>query len=191
MQSRPDPQVPEDGVGPGPEEHERELIRRARSGDAGAFESLYRINVGRVYALCLRMSGESERAERLTQDAFVTAWVKLSTFRGEAAFGSWLHRLTVNVVLQERRSRLRRRERIEEAAAEADSPVTRGIGPGTRIDLERAIAGLPERARLVFVLHDVEGYRHEEIAEMLGTAVGTSKAQLHRARRLLREMMGR
>lgn len=191
MQSRPDPPVPEDGVGPGPEEQEKELIRRARSGDSGAFESLYRSNVGRVYALCLRMTGDSERAERLTQDAFVTAWVKLSTFRGEAAFGSWLHRLTVNVVLQDRRSRLRRRERIEEAAAEADSPVTRGVSPGTRIDLERAIAGLPERARLVFVLHDVEGYRHEEIAEMLGTAVGTSKAQLHRARRLLREMMGR
>ncbi len=181
MQSRPDPAAPD----------EARLVERARSGDTGAFESLYRSNVGRVYALCLRMSGDSERAERLTQDAFVTAWEKLSTFRGEAAFGSWLHRLTVNVVLQDRRSRLRRRERLERAATEAELPATGGIGPGTRIDLERAIAGLPKRARLVFILHDVEGYRHEEIAEMLGTAVGTSKAQLHRARRLLREMMGR
>lgn len=191
MQSKPDPRTPEPAADPNREAQEMRLVDGARSGDAGAFESLYRSSVGRVYALCLRMSGDRERADRLTQDVFVTAWEKLSTFRGDAAFGTWLHRLTVNVVLQDRRSRLRREERHLEAAAGTGPLVTRGIGPGTRIDLERAIAGLPERARHVFILHDVEGYRHEEIAEMLGTAVGTSKAQLHRARRLLREMMER
>jgi RNA polymerase sigma-70 factor (ECF subfamily) len=170
---------------------ERELAARAGGGDLLAFETLYRMSVGRVYALCLRLTGEKERAQRLTQDAFVRAWEKLPGFRGEAAFSSWLYRLTVNVVLQDQRSRRRRLARHQEAAAEIPPSPSTAPGLETRLDLEQAIARLPERARTVFLLHDVEGYRHEEIAEMTGTAVGTSKAQLHRARRLLREMLRR
>jgi RNA polymerase sigma factor (sigma-70 family) len=180
-----------EGGPPGPGPDEEELVNRARQGDLRAFEMLYRISVGRVYALCLRLTGDQELAQRLTQDAFVLAWEKLPGFRGEAAFHSWLHRLTVNVVLQDRRSNRRRLARQAEAVAESLSPQAPGPGPEVRIDLERAIARLPARARTVFLLHDVEGYRHEEIAELTGTAVGTSKAQLHRARRLLREMMRR
>ena len=166
------------------------LVRRARQGAAGAFEALYRANAGRVFALCLRMSGRRDVAEELAQEAFVRAWRNLGSFRGDSAFSTWLHRLTVNVVLGHHRSRIRRELRespsdVIEAAAEA-APASE---PGVAVDLERAIAGLPDGARTVFVLYDVEGYRHEEIGRLLGVAVGTSKAQLHRARRLLREAL--
>ncbi len=166
-----------------------ELVRRARQGDRRAFEALYRANVGRIYALCLRMSGERTRAEELCQGAFVRAWEKLDGFRGDAAFSTWLHRLAVNHVLGDRRSGLRRLARVvpvedPEAAATGRTPPA-GIG----LDLERAIATLPTGARLTFVLHDVEGYAHPEIAQLLGVTVGTSKAQLSRARKLLREVL--
>lgn len=165
------------------------LVERAQRGERGAFESLYREHVGRVHALCLRMSGERGRAEELTQDVFVRAWSRLGSFRGDAAFGTWMHRIAVNVVLQKRRSDRRREQRVEtREMLEHEAAVTRER-PAERMDLERAIAELPERAKAVFLLHDVHGYKHHEIADMMGIAVGTTKAQLHRARRLLREAL--
>ena len=165
------------------------LVESARRGERGAFESLYHEHVGRVHALCLRMCGDSGRAEELTQDVFVRAWNRLDSFRGDAAFGTWLHRIAVNAVLQKRRSDRRREQRVETREVfDHELPVTRER-PGERMDLERAIAGLPEGARAIFLLHDVQGYKHHEIADMMGIAVGTTKAQLHRARRLLREAL--
>ncbi len=171
---------------------EERWVERAQQGDVEAFEELYRRHVGRVYALCLRMCGEAQEAEEMAQEAFVRAWEKLASFRGQSAFGSWLHRLTVNVILARWRSRGRRREKIvaigDVAGFEAPSHRPE---PRLRVDLERAIATLPAGARTVFVLHDVEGYRHRDIAELTGLAVGTSKTQLHRARRLLREALAK
>ena len=169
-----------------------EVVRRAQEGDVAAFEQLYRDNVNRVYALCLRISADPAKAEELTQDVFVRAWQRLGSFKGKSAFSTWLHRLAVNVVLGERRSEGIRVARVfgtdDLSIYETGGKVP---DPGDRMDLERAIAKLPPGARSVFVLHDVEGYKHEEIAEMHGSAVGTCKAQLHRARRLLREALGR
>jgi RNA polymerase sigma-70 factor (ECF subfamily) len=170
-------------------------IRAAQEGDTAAFEQLYRDNVGRVYALCLRMTADPGRAEELSQDVFLRAWNKLSSFRGDAAFSTWLHRLAVNVVLADRRSQGKRWAKLVmtddmapfgDAESSSEAP-----GSGLGMDLEQAISSLPEGARTVFVLHAIEGYQHDEIAEMTGTAVGTSKAQLHRARRLLREVLER
>jgi RNA polymerase sigma-70 factor (ECF subfamily) len=169
-----------------------DMVERARAGDRAAFDTLYAQHVGRVYAVCLRMSGDRATAERLTQDAFVRAWQRLGTFRGDAAFGSWLHRLAVNVVLMDGRAESRRRAHIDPLAD--TSLLARSSDNGateTRLDLERAIATLPPGARAVLVLHDVEGYRQQEIADTMGIAVGTVKAQLHRARRLLRERLER
>lgn len=169
---------------------ERELVRRAQGGDVAAFEQLYRDNVRRVFALSMRMCGDATRAEELTQDAFVRAWQRLPDFRGESAFSSWMHPLVVNLALTQRRSRLRYEARVQ--STDDLQAFDHGQGtpePAAAVDLERALATLPPGARAAFVLHDVEGYRHEEIAQMTGTAVGTSKAQLHRARRLLREAL--
>ena len=165
-----------------------DLVRRAQAGDRAAFQRLYEDHVGRVYALCVRLTGDPEDAMERTQDVFVRAWGKLNSFRGEAAFATWLHRLAVNVVLMDRRSAGRRERRTDAAAVlgPRSEPAPRA---GLAVDLERAIAALPPGARSVFVLYDVEGYRHEEIAEMTGIAAGTSKAQLHRARKLLREAL--
>ena len=165
-----------------------DLVRRAQAGDRSAFRRLYEDHVGRVYAVCLRLTGDPEEAMDRTQDAFVQAWSQLGSFRGEAAFPTWLHRLAVNVVLTDRRSEGRRARRVE-AAAESGPRAQRAPRVGLGVDLERAIARLPPGARAVFVLYDVEGYCHQEIAEMNGIATGTSKAQLHRARRLLREAL--
>jgi RNA polymerase sigma-70 factor (ECF subfamily) len=167
-----------------------ELVRAACSGDLGAFERLYRSSVGLVYALCWRMSGDAARAEELTQDVFVRAWQKLATFRGESAFATWLTRLAVNVVLSERRDRGRRDGRLTPVDdLEALAPPTPQSPPGSALDLERAIAKLPEQARRVFVLHDVQGWGHAEIARATGLAIGTCKSHLHRARALLREVL--
>ena len=166
----------------------------AAAGDRAAFERLYRTHVNRVFSVCARMVGDRGRAEELTQDVFVRAWSKLSLYRGESAFSTWLHRLAVNVVLNERKSEGRSRSRFGSEGDEMDElPHQRSLGapPGTRLDLEAAIGGLPRGARQVFVLHDVEGYKHEEIAAMLGITAGGSKAQLHRARMLLREALQR
>ncbi len=169
-----------------------DLVGRAQAGDEDAFAALYRTHVGRVHALCLRMAGDPHAATDLTQDVFVRAWEALPSFRGESALGSWLHRLAVNVFLGDQRTSTRRDKRVFIAAEPGllERP-QEGASPGLGMDLEQAIAALPERARLVFVLHDVEGYQHGEIAEMAGIATGTSKAQLFRARRLLRESLER
>jgi RNA polymerase sigma-70 factor (ECF subfamily) len=171
---------------------ERALVVRAQAGDIAAFEDLYRRHVSRVYGLCCRLAGDGLRAEELAQDVFVRAWQKIGTFRGDSAFSSWLHPLAVNTALSERRALRRRTARVFATDdLEAFDRPGRGSGRETGLDLERALATLPPGARAVFVLHDVEGYKHEEIAEMTGVATGTSKAQLHRARRLLREALGR
>lgn len=167
-----------------------DLVRRARTGDESAFEALYRAHAGRVHALCLRMTGDPAQARELTQDAFVRAWEKLDTFRGESAFGSWLHRLAVNVVLMDRRLAARRAEDTLPEETGAATPLHAGAPRhADRMDLEAAIRALPPMARQVLVLHELEGYEHAEIAGMLGIAEGTSKAHLFRARRILRETL--
>lgn len=160
-------------------------VALAASGDGRAFERLYRRHVARVHSLARRMIGPEE-ADDLAQDVFVRAWDKLRTFRGESAFGTWLHRLAVNVILARRRTIGIERGRYhddEQALADAAGPPET---PEAALDFEGAIGRLPEGARRVFVLHDVAGYKHEEIARMLGIVVGTSKSQLHHARMALR-----
>jgi RNA polymerase sigma-70 factor (ECF subfamily) len=160
-------------------------VALAQSGDPRAFERLYRAHVGRIHGLARRMMGP-EPAEEATQDAFVRAWEKLGSFRGEARFGTWLHRLAVNLFLSQRTQRGRDRQRFDGGDETLELRATRPVRPEIRLDFETAIGRLPEGARQIFVLHDVEGYKHEEIGDLLGIAVGTSKAQLHRARMLLR-----
>ena len=169
-----------------------DLVSRAQAGDHDAFASLYHSHVGRVHAVCLRLAGDAAAAAELTQDVFVRAWEALPAFRGESALGSWLHRLAVNVFLGTGAARAGGKSACSARRSRhyLERP-TDIVAPGLGMDLESAIAGLPERARLVFVLHDVEGYQHAEIAEMTGIATGTSKAQLFRARRLLREALER
>ncbi len=162
--------------------------KRAATGDEAAFERLYRRHVARIHTMVRRMAGP-DTADDITQDIFVRAWDKLATFRGESAFGTWLYRLGVNVVLSKRRSDKNDRTWIlddELAMASATQATTH---PATRMDLESAIARLPDGARKVFVLHDVEGWTHEEIAEQMGLVPGTSKSQLSRARAALRRML--
>jgi RNA polymerase sigma-70 factor (ECF subfamily) len=166
-------------------EAERPDWSLAAAGDAHAFERLYRAHVARVHSLARRMAGE-EAADDLTQEVFVRVWQKLWTFRGDAGFATWLHRLAVNHILS-RRAALRRAEAREGGRDD----LLDGIGgrmprPGLRLDFETAISRLPEGARQVFVLYDVEGYTHEEVAGLMGISIGTSKSQLHRARMLLR-----
>jgi RNA polymerase sigma-70 factor (ECF subfamily) len=171
-------------------------LAAARTGDPRAFERLYRAHVDRVFSLCVRMAGDRVIAEELTQDCFVRAWERLSSFRGESAFGTWLYRLAVNVVLNARKTAGRARKRFvtedgDDERSEPSGERESYQNPGTILDLEQAVAALPPGARRVFVLHDVQGYRHEEIAEMLGITSGGSKAQLHRARLLLRGALER
>lgn len=164
--------------------------RAAAQGDRQAFQRLYRQHVDRIYGAVYRLAGyDHARAEDLTQDAFVRAWQKLAEFRHESAFGTWLYRLAVNVALMDIRSRSAQPVGF---VGEDDLPDPGEVPfcAAEREELERAIAKLPPRARAVLVLHDVEGWRHEEIASELDMAVGTSKAQLHRARALLRRMLG-
>lgn len=164
-------------------------VQRAANGDHSAFERLYRGHVGRIYSLAVRMV-DDEHAEDLTQEIFIRAWRKLDTFRGQSQFGTWLHRLAVNHILS-RRSTLRKREARR---AGGDGLLSKVVAPrkrvsGAALDIEVALQRLPGRAREVFVLYDVEGYSHDEIAEALGVSVGTSKSQLHRARMLMREQL--
>jgi RNA polymerase sigma-70 factor (ECF subfamily) len=168
---------------------EREDIEAATSGDRRAFERLYRTHGQRVFALCLRMCGERTLAEELVQDVFVRAWQKLESFRGDAAFSTWLHRVAVNIVLSRRKQDGRVRDRTVADDEAVHAVAARAVSVGDRMDLEAAIATLPTGARRIFVLHDVEGYTHEEIGELLGITSGGSKAQLHRARLLLREVL--
>ncbi|NNG15917.1 MAG: RNA polymerase sigma factor [Gemmatimonadales bacterium] len=166
------------------------LVARVQSGDLDAFEPLYRGHVDRVYALCLRMVGHPERARELTQDVFVRCWERIGSFRGESAFGTWLHRVAVNLVLEQQRRERRREARVEvRADLEELSGGAITSTPGHRLDLEDAIRALPPKARQVFVLHDIEGYTHEEIAALTGSAPGTMRAHLHRARKQLMEIL--
>jgi len=163
---------------------ESRWVRLAQAADARAFEKLYRAHVDKVYGLCLRMTGNPSEAEDCTQDAFIQAWSKLSRFRGDSAFGTWMHRVAVNTVLGRMRKSRREQDRIR--AVSDVAPVQESIGDNAELrDLEQAINELPSGARHVFVLHAVYGYSHGETGDMLGIAEGTSKAQLSRARRLL------
>lgn len=166
---------------------ETEHVRRAQQGDVAAYEALYRMHISRIYALCLRMTGDRAGAEDCAQDAFISAWRKLAQFRGTSAFGTWMHRIAVNEVLTRKRRAGRERAHLELVDNEQEALRTerRSNPVEHRIDLEKAISSLPEGARHVFVLHSIYGYSHEEAANALGVAVGTCKAQLHRARKLL------
>lgn len=169
---------------------ETRLIEEAQRGDVNAFEKIYRSYSGRVYAICIRLSGNPGKAEDLTQDVFLRVWQRLDTFKGQSAFSSWLYRLTVNIAIDRIRWEQRRTKlEIGDEKLESIPAPERQSSPETRMSLDAAIATLPHGARVAFVLHDIEGYKHEEIAEMTGLAVGTSKAQLHRARKLLRRVL--
>lgn len=198
---------------------ERDLVGRAQDGDLAAFEALYHAYAGRVFALCLRLTGDRGEASNLLQDAFVRAWERLSSFRGEAALTTWLHRLTVNCFLEEARKTRRREARFEtQDLGQRQETTTHGRersalralntparpepslqhatpdvaqASDVRLDLAAALPQLPEGARRVFVLHDMYGYRHEEIASLLGIAAATVRVQLFRARRQLMEILNR
>jgi RNA polymerase sigma-70 factor, ECF subfamily len=171
-----------------------ELARAAAAGDSAAFENLYEQHHRRVYSLCLRMLGNVSQAEDLTQEVFLQVFKKIGSFRGDSAFTTWLHRLTVNQVLMHLR---RRGVKLEHTSEEGDftdvveTPLqsTRRISMVDRLALDKAISELPPGYRTVFVLHDVEGYEHEEISDLLGVTVGTSKSQLHKARMRLRRLL--
>jgi RNA polymerase sigma-70 factor, ECF subfamily len=179
--------------------NEAEAIRRARDGDRSVFEYLYRLHSRRVYAVCLRMVGNTAEAEDLTQEAFLLLLRKIHLFRGESAFSTWLHRLAVNLVLMRLRKKSPPIVSIEAASDPDDETGWPGIDMGApdvslegsidRINLARCIAELPAGYRAIFVLHDIQGYQHNEIAEILGRSVGDSKSQLHRARMRLRELL--
>lgn len=161
------------------------LVREARRGDLAAFERLYRAYVNRIYGLCLRMMANHSDAEDCTQNTFVSAWRRLEQFRGHSEFGTWLHRIAVNEVLMARR----RRSSVPDPSLEHEPPAN-AAEPGVAIDLETAVAGLPEQARHVFVLRAIYGYSHDEIAELLDVAGGTARAQYHFARRALMHKLG-
>ena len=163
-------------------------IRQAQRADQKAFEALYRLHIDKVYGLCLRMTGNVSEAEDCTQDAFVQAWNKMGKFRGDSAFATWLHRIAVNTVLGRIRKSKREQDRIQAVADTSPSPLSTA-DTGELRDLSEAIDRLPAGARHVFVLHAVYGYSHNEAGDMLGIAAGTSKAQLHRARRLLTQQL--
>ena len=176
---------------------EAEAIERAKQGDGEAFEILYNLHKRRVYSLCLRMTANTAEAEDLTQEAFLQLFRKISTFRGESAFSTWLHRMAVNVVLM----RLRKKglpvvsleetmETDDESARKEPGALDPSLaGSIDRLQLQRAVGDLPPGYRMVFLLHDVEGYEHNEIAEMAGCSIGNSKSQLHKARVKLRDLL--
>jgi RNA polymerase sigma-70 factor (ECF subfamily) len=167
---------------------ERALIKRAQRSDARAFEALYRLHVNKVYGICLRMTGNPSEAEDCAQEAFIQAWTKLGKFRGDSAFSTWLHRIAVNSVLGRMRKSKREQDRILAVSENAPPPVATA-DEGELRDLSEAVDRLPAGARHVFVLHAVYGYSHDETGKMLGIASGTSKAQLHRAKRLLAQQL--
>jgi RNA polymerase sigma-70 factor (ECF subfamily) len=178
---------------------EAEAIRLAQAGNAAAFEFLYQLHGRRVYALCLRMVGNPADAEDLMQEAFLQLFRKIGTFRGESAFSTWLHRMTVNVVLMRLRKKSLPTDSLEETLEpdaessgpkrDVGAPDLRLSGAVDRVNLERSIEKLPPGYRTVFVLHDVQGYEHNEIADIMGCSVGNSKSQLHKARTRLRELL--
>jgi RNA polymerase sigma-70 factor (ECF subfamily) len=172
------------------------LVDRCRAGDLAAFEAIYRAHAGRLYSVACRVLGNPTDAEDLLQEIFLAAHRKLETFRGESALGTWLYRLAMNLCLDHLRSRATRTGQLTDALDDEyglDDSGSRRLAERTvaRMDLERAMAQLPEGCRTAFVLHDVEGLEHREIAEILGIAEGTSKSQVHKARMRLRAMLGR
>jgi RNA polymerase sigma-70 factor (ECF subfamily) len=176
---------------------ETEAIDRAKAGDTASFEALYNLHKRRVYSLCLRMTGNTAEAEDLTQEAFLQLYRKIATFRGESAFSTWLHRLAVNVVLMHLRKKGLPQVSLEESLEPQEEGPKREVGvpdpvlSGSidRVNLERAIENLPPGYRVIFVLHDIEGYEHNEIADLMGCSIGNSKSQLHKARMRLRELL--
>lgn len=187
----PDQQKPSDS-------NEAELIERAKHGDALAFQALYDKHKRRVYSLCLRMTSNTAEAEDLAQEAFLQLFRKIGTFRGESAFSTWLHRLSVNVVLMHLRKKSLPVVSLDEtpSANEEETPKKDFgaedlalAGSLDRLQLQRAVADLPPGYRTIFVLHDVEGYEHNEIATMVGCSIGNSKSQLHKARMKLRDLL--
>jgi RNA polymerase sigma-70 factor (ECF subfamily) len=176
---------------------ETQLIARAQQGDEAAFEALFNTHKRRVYSLCLRMTGDTAEAEDLAQEAFLQLFRKISTFRGESAFTTWLHRLVVNVVLMRLRKKGLQQVSLDEVDNSQEEPVKRDyggddqrlLGSIDRIRLAHVIEALPQGYRNVFILHDVEGYEHNEIAQIMGCSIGNSKSQLHKARLKLREFL--
>jgi RNA polymerase sigma-70 factor (ECF subfamily) len=167
-----------------------DYVACAAAGDVQAFEALYRLHLPKIHSLVRRMTAGRD-ADEVTQDVFVRAWQKLATFRGASSFGTWLHRLAVNVVIERFRAETTRRRRLVEGDALFDQLPARPRRTDLAMDFESALMELPDGARRVFVLHDVQGYKHHEIAELLDISPGTSKAQLHRARMILRRHLGR
>ena len=184
--------LPDSATAAPPVDPDHALARSAANGDMPAFEALYRRHLGRVHGVISRLVGHhGARAEDLTQDTFVRAWQALPGYRFESAFGTWLYRLAANTALMDLRARRSRPQSDRDDELEfVGVPDSAGHATALSVDLERAVAGLPPRARAVLVLHDVEGWKHGEIADALGMAVGSSKAQLHRARGLLRTRLG-
>jgi RNA polymerase sigma-70 factor, ECF subfamily len=181
---------------PGPRQAELALAERCRRGDLGAFEELYRTHAGRLYSVAFRMLGNAADAEDLLQEIFLSAHRKLETFRGESALGTWLYRLSVNLCLDYLRSRTGRAIQLTDPLDDEpglDDTSSRGLADRTvsKMDLERALAQLPEGCRTAFILHDVEGLEHREVAEVMGIAEGTSKSQVHKARLRLRSLLSR
>lgn len=178
---------------------EPDLIRLAQQGDAAAFEGLYQLHSRRVYSLCLRMVGNTAEAEDLTQEAFLQLFRKIATFRGESAFSTWLHRLAVNVVLMKLRKKSGKETSLEQVTEPDDESGTPRRDFGTldirlsgsldRVNLQRAVEQLPPGYKAVFMLHDVQGFEHNEIAEIMGCSIGNSKSQLHKARMRLRDLL--
>jgi RNA polymerase sigma-70 factor (ECF subfamily) len=176
---------------------ETQLIARAQQGDEAAFEALFNTHKRRVYSLCLRMTGDTAEAEDLAQEAFLQLFRKISTFRGESAFTTWLHRLVVNVVLMHLRKKGLQQVSLDEPDTSQDEPVKRDygdddrrlLGSVDRIRLAQAIESLPHGYRSVFILHDIEGYEHNEIAQIMNCSIGNSKSQLHKARLKLRDLL--
>ena len=171
-----------------------ELAQRCQHGDAAAFEEVYRAHAGRLYNLALRMSGSTQEAEDLLQEVFLHAHRKLGSFRGDSSLGTWLYRLAVNHCLDFLRGRQSRMTRVTDSLDEEGAVEPAAVAPAvptavSRLDLERAIARLPRGCRAAFVLHDVEGFEHNEVAKLLGVSEGTSKSQVHKARMKLRAML--
>jgi RNA polymerase sigma-70 factor (ECF subfamily) len=185
------------GTGADKDPNEAELIERAKQGDAQAFQALYDKHKRRVYSLCLRMTANTAEAEDLTQEAFLQLYRKIATFRGESAFSTWLHRLSVNVVLMQLRKKSLPVVSLEESTqGEEDTPKKDFgaedlalAGSIDRLQLQRAVDDLPPGYRTIFVLHDIEGYEHNEIATLVGCSIGNSKSQLHKARMKLRDLL--
>jgi len=188
--------TPKKEISPGMSE--ADAIHRAQQGDSDSFEALYTFHKRRVYSLCLRMTGNTAEAEDLTQEAFLQLYRKIATFRGESAFSTWLHRLSVNVVLMHLRKKGLPEVSLQETLEPTDEDGPRKDigshdqvldGSLDRVNLQRAVETLPPGYRIIFVLHDIEGYEHNEIAEMMGCSIGNSKSQLHKARMKLREVL--